>query len=63
MESGADQKGLELRSSGCALEVDGELLNFEQGRSTIRFAIWLWWGESVGIVLIRVGESKDKDGE
>lgn len=56
-------KGLELRSSGCTLEVNGELLNFEQGRSTIGFAIWLSWRESVGIVLIRVGESKDKDGE
>lgn len=43
--------------------MNGELLNFEQWGNTIRFAVWQSWGESVGIVLVRVGEGGKVDGE
>lgn len=33
------------------------------GRNTIRFAVWLSWGESVGIVFVSVGEDREEDGE
>lgn len=38
-------------------------MNFEQGRNTVRFAVWQSRGESVGIVLERVGEGGEEAGK
>lgn len=56
-------KDVELRSLGCILEVNGELLNFDRGRNTVRTAVWLSWEENVGIVFIRVSEGQEEDGK